>query len=58
LASNATTTVAAGDSLWRLSHLAYGAGTRYDVIYKANRGQIHNPNLIHPGQTFVLPADK
>jgi len=56
LASNATTTVAAGDSLWRLSHLAYGAGTRYDVIYKANRNQIHNPNLIHPGQTFVLPA--
>lgn len=51
-----TTTVSRGDSLWRLSQLSYGAGTRYSVIYKANREQIRNPNLIYPGQTFVLPA--
>jgi hypothetical protein len=51
-----TTTVSRGDSLWRLSQLSYGAGTRYAVIYKANRGQIRNPNLIYPGQVFVLPA--
>jgi nucleoid-associated protein YgaU len=49
-------TVSRGDSLWRLSRLSYGAGTRYALIYKANRDQIRNPNLIHPGQTFVLPA--
>jgi nucleoid-associated protein YgaU len=52
----ATTTVSRGDSLWRLSRITYGAGTRYAVIYKANREQIRNPNLIHPGQVFVLPA--
>jgi nucleoid-associated protein YgaU len=52
----ATTTVSRGDSLWRLSHVAYGAGTRYAVIYKANREQIRNPNLIYPGQIFVLPT--
>jgi len=52
----ATTTVSRGDSLWRISRLSYGAGTRYAVIYKANREQIRNPNLIHPGQIFVLPA--
>ncbi|MEH2519834.1 LysM repeat protein [Bradyrhizobium sp. AZCC 1610] len=52
----ATTTVSRGDSLWRLSSLTYGAGTRYAVIYKANKGQIRNPNLIYPGQIFVLPA--
>src|SRR6476620_12360037 len=52
----ATTTVSRGDSLWRLSRLRYGVGTRYAVIYKANRDQIRNPNLIHPGQIFVLPA--
>ena len=52
----ATTTVSRGDSLWRLSQLSYGAGTRYAVIYKANREQIRNPNLIYPGQIFVLPA--
>jgi nucleoid-associated protein YgaU len=51
-----TTTVSRGDSLWRLSQHSYGAGTRYAVIYKANRGQIRNPNLIYPGQVFVLPA--
>jgi nucleoid-associated protein YgaU len=52
----ATTTVSRGDSLWRISHLSYGAGTRYAVIYKANRQQIRNPNLIYPGQIFVLPT--
>jgi nucleoid-associated protein YgaU len=52
----ATTTVSRGDSLWRLSRYTYGVGTRYAVIYKANREQIRNPNLIRPGQIFVLPA--
>jgi nucleoid-associated protein YgaU len=51
-----TTTVSRGDTLWRLSQASYGAGTRYAVIYKANKGQIRNPNLIYPGQVFVLPA--
>jgi len=51
-----TTTVSRGDSLWRLSRDTYGAGTRYAVIYKANREQIRNPNLIYPGQIFVLPT--
>ena len=51
-----TTTVSRGDCLWRLSQTLYGAGTRYAVIYKANKGQIRNPNLIYPGQVFVLPA--
>ncbi len=51
----ATTTVSRGDSLWRLSRDTYGAGTHYAVIYKANREQIRNPNLIYPGQIFVLP---
>jgi len=51
-----TTTVSRGDSLWRLSQVSYGAGMRYAVIYKANREQIRNPNLIYPGQVFVVPA--
>ncbi|MCS3731319.1 LysM peptidoglycan-binding domain-containing protein [Bradyrhizobium betae] len=44
-----------GDSLWTLSRLAYGDGARYAVIFNANRDKIHNPNLIYPGQTVVLP---
>jgi nucleoid-associated protein YgaU len=50
-----TTTVARGDSLWRISQRAFGAGQRYAVIYRANMQQIRNPNLIYPGQVFVLP---
>jgi len=53
-----TTTVSRGDSLWRISQLTYGAGTRYATIYKANREQIRNPNLIYPGQTFVIPSQE
>jgi LysM domain len=53
-----TTTVSRGDSLWRLSRDTYGAGTRYAVIYKANREQIRNPNMIYPGQIFVLPTPR
>jgi nucleoid-associated protein YgaU len=51
----ATTVVSRGDSLWRISHVTYGAGMRYAIVYKANRDQIRNPNRIYPGQVFVLP---
>ncbi|MFK4511435.1 LysM peptidoglycan-binding domain-containing protein [Bradyrhizobium daqingense] len=47
--------ISRGDSLWALSRLAYGDGARYAVIFNANRGKIQNPNLIYPGQTFVVP---
>lgn len=47
--------ISRGDSLWALSRLAYGDGNRYAVIFNANRAKIHNPNLIYPGQTVVLP---
>ncbi|MBW7973610.1 LysM peptidoglycan-binding domain-containing protein [Bradyrhizobium sp. BR 10289] len=47
--------ISRGDSLWALSRLAYGDGARYSVIVNANRDKIHNPNLIYPGQTFVMP---
>jgi nucleoid-associated protein YgaU len=47
--------IARGDSLWALSRLAYGDGNHYAAIFNANRDKIHNPHLIYPGQTFVLP---
>lgn len=47
--------ISRGDSLWTLSRLAYGDGARYAVIFNANRDKIHDPNLIYPGQTFVMP---
>jgi nucleoid-associated protein YgaU len=53
--SGGSRVIARGDSLWALSRLAYGDGARYAVIFKANRDKINNPNLIYPGQTFVMP---
>ncbi len=44
-----------GNSLWRIAQRIYGEGTRYTVIYEANRQQIKDPDLIYPGQVFVLP---
>jgi nucleoid-associated protein YgaU len=53
-----TAIVSRGDNLWRISHRTYGKGMRYTVIYGANLEQIRNPNLIYPGQVFVLPGEE
>lgn len=58
VASLDTAQVKRGDSLWRISRSVYGRGMRYTVIYKANDGQIRNPNRIYPGQVLVVPADE
>ena len=50
-----TATVLRGDSLWRISRKTYGAGIRYTEIHRANQQQIRDPDLIYPGQIFVLP---
>jgi nucleoid-associated protein YgaU len=44
-----------GNSLWWLARRSYGNGVRYTVIYQANRDHIRDPNLIYPGQVFLIP---
>jgi nucleoid-associated protein YgaU len=44
-----------GNSLWRIARRVYGRGTRYTVIYEANRKSIRDPDLIYPGQVFIVP---
>ncbi|MCC5991512.1 MAG: LysM peptidoglycan-binding domain-containing protein [Rhodobacteraceae bacterium] len=44
-----------GNTLWGMSVDRYGDGMRYMRIFDANRDQIRNPDLIYPGQVFVLP---
>lgn len=44
-----------GDNLWTISQRRYGAGIRYTTIYQANKDQIRNPDLIYPGQVFMIP---
>jgi len=44
-----------GNNLWSIAERSYGTGSRYHVIYRANTDQIEDPDLIYPGQVFVLP---
>jgi nucleoid-associated protein YgaU len=44
-----------GDNLWLIARHVYGHGNLYTLIYTANASQIHDPNLIFPGQAFALP---
>ena len=50
-----TYTVKRGDCLWNIAKRFYGNGALYTKIYDANTKKIANPNLIYPGQVFVIP---
>lgn len=50
-----TYTVKRGDCLWNIAKRFYGNGASYTKIYDANTKKIANPNLIYPGQVFVIP---
>jgi len=52
-----TYTVAGGDSLSRIARKFYGDASRWRAIFEANRDQLDNPDLIHPGQVLKIPAD-
>ena len=45
-----------GESLWRIARNRYGTGVRYTEIFAANSSRIRDPDLIYPGQVFVLPT--
>ncbi|MDR3665272.1 MAG: LysM peptidoglycan-binding domain-containing protein [Ignavibacteriaceae bacterium] len=49
--------VVKGDCLWRIAKKPefYGNGFAWPVIYKANRDEIKNPDLIFPKQNFKIP---
>jgi nucleoid-associated protein YgaU len=51
-----TYTVVAGDSLSKISKKLYGDANQWKRIFEANRDQIKNPDLIHPGQKLKIPA--
>ncbi len=42
-------------TLWGIAAHYYGNGLLWPRIYAANRSKIKNPNLIYPGQKFVVP---
>jgi nucleoid-associated protein YgaU len=48
-------TVAKGDSLSKIAKKVYGDANQWKRIFEANRDQIENPDLIHPGQVLRIP---
>lgn len=48
-------TVQPGSTLWAIARERYGEGVLYVRVYEANKNQIRNPDLIYPGQVFVVP---
>ena len=50
-----TYTVKAGDSLSKIAKHEYGDASQWKKIHEANRDQVPNPDLIHPGQVLKLP---
>lgn len=46
-----------GNSLWRIARRLYGEGVQYSLIYQANTDQIRDPDLIYPGQIFLVPDE-
>ena len=53
--SGTTYVVKPGDSLSRIARAHYGDADQWRRIYEANRDQIKDPDLIHPGQSLKIP---
>ena len=51
-----TYTVVSGDSLSKIAKRYYGDANQWPRIHEANRDQIKNPDLIHPGQKLRIPG--
>ena len=52
-------TVVRGDSLWAISGSSsiYGDSFQWPLLFKANRDQIADPDLIYPDQSFLIRRD-
>jgi nucleoid-associated protein YgaU len=48
-------TVKKGDTLWAIAKSQYGDGSRYTVIFEANRPMLQDPDKIYPGQVLRIP---
>ncbi len=47
--------VKAGDSLSKIAQEMYGQASRWEEIFQANKDQIKDPAMIHPGQKLRIP---
>lgn len=52
-----TVRVKAGDTLWGIAKRLTGSGARWCELFSANWRRLpKGPDLIYPGQEFVLPC--
>ncbi|HXG54567.1 MAG TPA: LysM peptidoglycan-binding domain-containing protein [Vicinamibacterales bacterium] len=51
-----TYVVVSGDSLSKIAKRYYGDANKWPRIHEANRDQIKDPDLIHPGQRLKIPG--
>lgn len=49
-------TVQPGFTLWGIATEQFGDGVLYVQVFEANKDKIRDPNLIYPGQVFVIPT--
>jgi len=48
-------TVVEGDCLWNIAKKYYNNPFLWVKIYQQNKDKIRNPDLIYPGQVFIIP---
>jgi len=48
-------TVVKGDTLWAVAKKSYGDGSKYKLIFEANRPMLADPDEIYPGQVLRIP---
>ena len=52
-----TYVVLPGDSLWKIAQKQYGTGTKWTLIYEANKDVILHPNAIWVNQILQIPEN-
>jgi prophage tail gpP-like protein len=52
-------TIVSGDTLWDIANAVYGAGSKYRIIWDANKSNLRSgdPNRIYPGELLWIPED-
>ncbi len=45
-----------GESLWSIAESVAGDASLWPLLFRANRDQIGDPSVLHPGQRLAIPA--
>ena len=48
-------TVKKNDNLWKIAETIYGDGTKWNLIYEANKDILDNPGDLRVGMELVIP---